>query len=187
VVFVAETTGGHSFIIPSLFGAACAYAISGESSASADQRLHEVARFSGMMGVSVGEVMHREVVSVQASASLRDFAQSISARHPHAIFPVYDGDSALGTIAVWILSQIPSERWDQVRISEVCDRVTDRVPASCDLLEALRLLLRQDSRQMLLVGPPNGTIEGIVTKTDILRSLQGGSGQISHHRREDAE
>jgi CIC family chloride channel protein len=50
VVFVAETTGGHSFIIPSLIGAACSYAISGESSALADQRLHEVARFSSMMG-----------------------------------------------------------------------------------------------------------------------------------------
>jgi len=41
VVFVAETTGGHPYIIPSLIGAACAYAISGESSASGDQWLHE--------------------------------------------------------------------------------------------------------------------------------------------------
>ncbi len=41
VVFVAETTGGHPYVIPSLIGAACAYAISGESSASGDQWLHE--------------------------------------------------------------------------------------------------------------------------------------------------
>ncbi len=41
VVFVAETTGGHAFIIPSLIGAAVAYAVSGDASASADQRLHE--------------------------------------------------------------------------------------------------------------------------------------------------
>ena len=44
VVFVAETTGGHSYIIPSLIGAAVAYAVSGEASVSGDQRLHEVAR-----------------------------------------------------------------------------------------------------------------------------------------------
>ena len=187
VVFVAEVTGGHSFIIPSLIGAACAYAISGESSASGDQRLHEVARFSGIMGVSIGEVMRRQVVSVQASASLSDFAQSVSAHHRHAIFPVYDGDSALGTVAVWILSRIPPQRWDRVTIGEVCNRATARVPASCDLLEALRLLLRQDSQQMLLIGPPNGVVEGIVTKTDILRSLQGGSTAVNHHRREDAQ
>jgi CIC family chloride channel protein len=41
VVFVAEATGGHAFIIPALIGAAVAYAISGDSSISADQRVHE--------------------------------------------------------------------------------------------------------------------------------------------------
>jgi CIC family chloride channel protein len=41
VVFVAEATGGHAFLIPSLIGAAVAYAISGDASASGDQRLHE--------------------------------------------------------------------------------------------------------------------------------------------------
>ncbi len=41
VVFVAEATGGHAFIIPALIGAAVAYAASGDASVSGDQRLHE--------------------------------------------------------------------------------------------------------------------------------------------------
>jgi chloride channel protein, CIC family len=41
VVFVAEATGGHSFIIPALIGAAIAYGVSGDASASGDQRLDE--------------------------------------------------------------------------------------------------------------------------------------------------
>lgn len=41
VVFVAEATGGHSFIIPALVGAAVAYAVSGDASISGDQRTHE--------------------------------------------------------------------------------------------------------------------------------------------------
>src|SRR5205814_500192 len=69
VVFVAETTGGHSFIIPSLIGAACAYAISGEASASGDQRLHEVMKFTAITGISVREVMHTQIVSVVAIAT----------------------------------------------------------------------------------------------------------------------
>jgi chloride channel protein, CIC family len=44
VVFVAEATGGHAFIVPALIGAAVAYAVSGDASASADQRLHETAK-----------------------------------------------------------------------------------------------------------------------------------------------
>jgi CIC family chloride channel protein len=43
VVFVAEATGGHAFIIPSLIGAAVAYAVSGDSSVSGDQRVSEQA------------------------------------------------------------------------------------------------------------------------------------------------
>ncbi len=42
-VFVAETTGGHAFIIPALIGSAVAYAASGDASVSGDQRLHEEA------------------------------------------------------------------------------------------------------------------------------------------------
>jgi CIC family chloride channel protein len=41
VVFVAEATGGHAFLVPALIGAAVAYAVSGDASASGDQRLHE--------------------------------------------------------------------------------------------------------------------------------------------------
>jgi chloride channel protein, CIC family len=44
VVFVAEATGGHAFIIPSLIGAAVAYVVSGDASASGDQWLHEGTR-----------------------------------------------------------------------------------------------------------------------------------------------
>ncbi|MGA8502414.1 MAG: chloride channel protein [Candidatus Sulfotelmatobacter sp.] len=44
VVFVAEATGGHAFIVPALIGAAVAYAASGDASASGDQRLHEGAK-----------------------------------------------------------------------------------------------------------------------------------------------
>ncbi len=44
VVFVAEATGGHAFLVPALIGAAVAYAVSGEASVSGDQRLHETMR-----------------------------------------------------------------------------------------------------------------------------------------------
>ena len=50
VVFVAETGGSHSYIIPTLIGAAVAYAVSGEASVSGDQRLHEVRRGIGPQG-----------------------------------------------------------------------------------------------------------------------------------------
>jgi len=43
-VFVAEATGAHAFIIPALIGAAVAYAVSGDASASTGQRICETLR-----------------------------------------------------------------------------------------------------------------------------------------------
>ncbi len=45
VVFVAEATGGHAFIIPALIASAVAYGVSGDASVSGDQRLHEGIRY----------------------------------------------------------------------------------------------------------------------------------------------
>jgi chloride channel protein, CIC family len=171
VVFVAETTGGHSFIIPSLIGAACAYAISGESSASGDQRLHEAVKFSGVSGVPVRDVMQRKVISIQADATLRMFAE-YTATHPHAVFPVVEHGKFIGTIAVWQVNQVPAEKWDSSTVLEILNRDAIRVPASCDVMEALRLLVQEDRQQMLLVVGPDDSPEGIVTKTDILRSFR---------------
>ena len=66
VIFVAETTGGLSLLIPSLIGAAVAYAVSGEASVSADQRLHEVVKLSGPTGIKARQIMQTHVVGVQA-------------------------------------------------------------------------------------------------------------------------
>ena len=48
VIFVAETTGGISLLIPTLIGAAVAYAVSGEASVSADQRLMKWPNSAGL-------------------------------------------------------------------------------------------------------------------------------------------
>jgi len=172
VVFVAETTGGHSYIIPSLIGAACAYAISGEASASGDQRLHEAVRFSGITGVPVREVMQRQIVSVEAPATVREFAESIASAHDHAIFPVCEREHLIGTVGVSILSRIPVEHWGEVKVGDACDRHLDWIAPECDVMEVLRMLTREDSRQMLFVQSSDGRLDGIVTKTDILRSFQ---------------
>ena len=183
VVFVAETSGSHSYIIPTLVGAAIAYAVSGEASVSGDQRLHQAARVSELAGMKVGDMMQRRVVGVQASSTLRAFADSVAAHHRYAIFPVYDGARTIGTVPVWALSKVPVERWEQTRVSDIVDPNVSWIAPDTDLNEALRLLARENAPQILLVTSAaqslasslDGTLEGIVTKTDILRSLGNGA------------
>ncbi len=174
VVFVAETTGGHSFLIPSLIGAAVAYAVSGEASVSGDQHLHEMVKIAELSGAKVRDVMQTRVVGVQADTTVGAFRASIAAHHRHTIYPVYDHEKVVGTIATAVLPQTDPAQWDVVKVGDLTHRATSRVPSSSDLSEALRLLVREGADQMLLVTDDSDHLVGIVTKTDILRSLQNG-------------
>jgi CIC family chloride channel protein len=66
VVFVAEATGGHAFIIPALIGSAIAYAISGDASVSGDQRIHEGGQAHPMSEPSAKRVQQPKVSTPKA-------------------------------------------------------------------------------------------------------------------------
>ena len=172
-VFVAEATGGHAFIIPALIGSAVAYAVSGDSSVSGDQHLHEGVRVHELRDIRVGEFMQRNVVSVQGSMSLREFADVISPHYRHSTFPVVEGHRIVGMVPSWSLTRIPAAKWTRTTVSDVTERNVKRIPPDCDAMEALRLLLSERPQPMLLVvTSTSGKLEGIVTKTDILEALK---------------
>jgi CIC family chloride channel protein len=181
VVFVAEATGGHAFIIPALIGSAVAYSVSGDASASGDQRLHETVKVQELRDVPVSEVMQTQVISAQASLSLREFRETLSPHYRHEVFPVFEGKQLLGTIALWSVAQVPPEKWEITKVRDLADRRISKVSADCDLMAALRLLASEHARPMLLVVSHDGRMEGIVTKTDILKALrtrrEGGARQ----------
>ncbi|HVB29222.1 MAG TPA: chloride channel protein [Terriglobia bacterium] len=172
VVFVAEATGGHGYIIPALVGAAVAYAVSGEASVSADQRLHEGVRIHELGYVPVREVMQRQVVAIQASSSLQALADAAKDPQHHTFFPVYDDHRLLGTVSIWSLATIDPRLWSQTLIREVVEQQVTKVSEGCDVMEALRLLRNQPGQHILLVASSNDELEGIVTRTNILAALE---------------
>ena len=172
VVFVAEATGGHAFIIPALIGAAVAYAVSGDASASGDQRLHEGVKVQELRNVPVSQVMQPQMISVQASLTLREFIGMLSPRSHHEAFPVFDGKKLLGAVTVWSVTQISPDKWKTITVREVVDERISIVAPDCDVMEALRLLMSEHRQPMLLVVSAQGNIQGIVTKTDILHALK---------------
>lgn len=172
VVFVAEATGGHAFIIPALIGSAVAYGISGDASVSADQRLHEGVRIRELKHIQVSEIMQQEVVSVQASITLREFADLFSPHCRHTSFPVLEKHKIVGIVQSWKLARVPPAKWETTRVADLTDRDVKRVSVDCDVMEALRLLLGERAQRLLLVTSSSGKLEGILTKTDILEALR---------------
>ncbi|HEU5352570.1 MAG TPA: chloride channel protein [Terracidiphilus sp.] len=171
VVFVAEATGGHAFIIPSLIGAAVAYAVSGDASASGDQRLHEAVKVHALLGITVGDVMRTDVIGAPATLTLREFAATLSPHTRHEVFPVFDGGKLIGTCSVWSLSHIPPDKWNTTKVRDIAQPLTGRVSRGTYLPEALRQILREDFEPNLLVVEEDHKVVGILTKGDILQSL----------------
>jgi CIC family chloride channel protein len=187
VVFVAEATGGHPYIIPALIGAAVAYAVSGEASVSGDQRLHEAVRIADLGKVLVSDVMQTQVISTQAAATLREFVDHANAHHLHAAYPVFDDGRPAGVIAIRSLGAVPSSQWDDTSVAALMERDAPRVSPECDLTEAARLMMAGKEQHMLLVTSKTGTLEGILTHMDVLSALKlesrNGSASQPHKRR----
>ena len=184
VVFVAEATGGHAYIIPALIGAAVAYAVSGEASVSGDQRLHEAVRLADAWKVSIRDVMQTEVISTRVDTTLREFYEHASAHHVHAAYPVLDDVGPAGVIAMRTLGSVPSSQWQHKTVEALMDRDITRVSPDSDLAEAMRLLLADRDQHMLLVAPEGGKLEGILTNMDVLSALKMGNtnGSRVKHR-----
>lgn len=177
VVFVAEATGGHAYIVPALIGAAVAYAVSGEASMSGDQRVHERVRIAELSRIRVSSAMQRRVVLVDARWNVGEFVDFTRERLPHTAYPVLDEGRLAGTISMMSLNSISPDRWDHISIREVMNREIEVVAPDSDLQDALRLLMSPHGQHMLIVTADDGHVLGIVTKTDILSALSVGPGE----------
>lgn len=187
VVFVAEATGGHSYIVPVLIGAAVAYAVSGQASASGDQRLHEGVTVEELTQIHVQDAMQRHIATAEASWTLRRFAEAATGATNYASYPVLDNGQVLGTIAVSALTNVPPEHWDRVRVSDLMDRDWASIAPDANLQDALRRLVVKRREHLLLVVNDQGHLDGIVSQTDILAAMNAAHRGGEHSLRGSAE
>ena len=96
VAFVAETTGTPAYLIPTLIGAAVAYAVSGEASVIFSQRLRQTPKLSQPVGLRAREIMRTQIVGAQADATLQEFFTNVAANNRHPVSPVFKGNKAIG-------------------------------------------------------------------------------------------
>jgi len=176
VVFVAEATGGHAYIVPVLIGAAVAYAVSGQASASGDQRLHEGVTVEELTEIRVQDAMQHDIAAAQADWTLRRWVEAATGATNHAAYPVLEQGRVLGTIAVAALTRVAPEQWDQVRVRDLTNREWASILPDASLQDALRLLVAMRHQHLALVVDEAGLFKGILTQTDILAAMNA-----AHH------
>ena len=63
-------------------------------------------------------------------------------------------------------------KWSNAQVRDVTRERTQKVSPETDSMEALRLLIAEDSEPLLLVAESGERVVGFVTKTTILQALK---------------
>jgi len=170
VAFVAETTGTPAYLIPTLIGAAVAYATSGEASVVFSQRLRQAPKLSQPIGLKAREIMRTQIVGAQADVTLQEFFANV-AHNRHPAHPVFKDNRVIGSISLWEIAQVPSSRWNGVKIGEAARYNLPQVGLDTDLREVVRLMNQQQRHRLVLVVDSDSVPAGLITPSDIISAL----------------
>ena len=121
--------------------------------------------------LTVGELMHRPLVSVESNATLVTAAQRMESG-AYSQLPVVDDGRVVGSLSESaLLRALAQSNAHRLRVREVLEPaypvLDDRFPA--DLLPPLL------GRYPAVLVARRGELQGIVTKADLIRGLRGGS------------
>ena len=173
VTFVAETTAGPAYLIPSLIAAAVSYSVSGESSVSEHQKLRNEIDISEVKDMTANQVMTRNVIAIPAELSVLDFVEEYLFKYQHKRFPVVDKDGLIGTMSMNEVKSTPREKWFQVLVKDVCNANYTIAYPDDKLQKILDLMYTSNIGRVPIVDRADPRrIVGIVTKTDIINTIE---------------
>jgi CIC family chloride channel protein len=173
VAFIAETTSGPGYLIPSLIAAAFSYSISGEASVSERQKLRAEIDVTQIADLTVKDVMTKTVVAVPAELSVLDFVEEYLLQYQYKTFPVVDREGLVGRIEISEVKDVPRERWFDVKVVDVCSKDLHPAYPDSSLQDVLDLMYRTGLGRIPIVDRLRPRrIVGIISKSDIIRALE---------------
>ncbi len=139
---------------------------------AADASVQQVAWRRALQGITVGDVMSREVVTVDPGLTLSRLADDLFWRHRFTSFPVVEGGQVVGIVALKHLRDYPRERWGEVRVREAMLRFGPEVQAGPReaVLDAFTRLLQNPVGRMAVVEG-GGRLVGYLSVKDMVHIL----------------
>ncbi len=125
-----------------------------------------------LSGVAVGEVMTKDVPTVSADMTVRQFVDEIYLHHEFSCYPVVREGKTVGIIGVEEVRGVPAEERDIVTVEKAAQGYNDdfAVSPGDDAYEALEKLTKQKVCR-LLVMDENG-LKGTVSQDMVMRLIQ---------------
>ena len=123
----------------------------------------------------VSEVMSRDCVVVNRGMSLQEFVDDNLLRTGQRCFAVEDAGRLVGLITPRDVGTIPRELWGQTTVREAMRPLDSLhiVTPDTQVLDALKLMASNDVNQLPVVA--NGTLQGILSRSQVMQLLQARS------------
>jgi Zn-dependent protease len=141
---------------------------------AAEAERQGIALHQALTGLTVGDLMVRRPVTVQAEMPLDRFMDEVFMTHRHTVFPVLDGTRPVGLISFRAVAELPQAQWPYERVR---DRMVPlaRAPVfapGADLEDAAGTLLSSRLGRGAVVE--DGHLAGLLSGTDVMRLLDPG-------------
>ena len=138
----------------------------------AETSLRQTLVGEALAGVSVGDIMTRNVLTVSPDITVQQLVSDYFLVHRHGGYPVVRDGEILGIVTLQCVRAIPKERRDGVTVQQAmipCER-TVMVKPAMTALDAMQKMAREKVGRVLVTE--DRRLLGIVTRGDLMRTIQ---------------
>jgi Zn-dependent protease/predicted transcriptional regulator len=125
-----------------------------------------------LLGVSVGDIMTKEVLTVPPEITVQKLVSDYLLVHRHGGYPVMKNGEVLGVVTLQSARAVPKEKRDYVTVREAMVPIehTVMVKSSVTALDAMQKMARNKVGRVLVID--GGRLAGIATREDIVSTIQ---------------
>ena len=138
----------------------------------AEISLRQTRLTESLAGVSVGDIMTRELLSVSPDASVQQLVSDFFLVHPHGGYPVVSNGKLLGVVTMSSVRSIPREKREIERVSQamVPYERTITVSPTTSAIDALQMMAKNGVGRLVVMD--GDKIAGMVTRGDLMKTMK---------------
>ncbi len=124
-------------------------------------------------GIKVSDLMTRDVAFVGANMTVLELLQVMFGKKHH-VYPVTDQftGEVVGMVAFADIQSVPMDKHNVVLVRDVMATNIISILDDADAIDALRMMSMHKIGHLLVKGRITGRVTGIMSKTDLLRSIE---------------
>jgi CBS domain-containing protein len=119
--------------------------------------------------VLVKDIMTKDVVSVSSSMNVEDLVHFMFEKK-HMGYPVIEGGDLKGIVTFTDIQRVPTLDRPVTRVSEIMTRDVISVTPDAQASDVLKLVTSKNIGRVLVID--NGSVVGVLSRTDLVRTLR---------------